>query len=42
MQRIFGFVICDDDRSDIFISGDDMGDAINGDRVIVHIDDNDK
>ena len=41
-KGFFGFVICDDENeSDIFISGDDMGDAINGDRVIVHIDDND-
>ena len=41
-KGFFGFVICDNENeSDIFISGDDMGDAINGDRVIVHIDDND-
>ena len=41
-KGFFGFVICDDENeSDIFISGDDMGDDINGDRVIVHIDDND-
>ena len=31
-KGFFGFVICDDENeSDIFISGDDMGDAINGD-----------
>lgn len=41
-KGFFGFVICDNENeSDIFISGDDMGDAINGDRVIVHMTIND-
>lgn len=37
----FGFVICDDENSeDIFIPGDDMGQALNGDRVLVKFDTN--
>lgn len=37
----FGFIICDDeDEADIFIHGDNMGDALHGDRVLVKIDKN--
>lgn len=39
----FGFLICDDsDDEDVFISGDDMANALNGDRVLVRLDKNDK
>lgn len=32
----FGFLICDDaDEEDVFISGDNMGTALNGDKVLV-------
>ncbi|MGN0108271.1 MAG: ribonuclease R, partial [Hominilimicola sp.] len=35
----FGFIICDDeDEEDVFISGDDMATALNGDKVLVRID----
>ncbi len=35
----FGFVICDDENAeDIFIAGDDMGQALSGDRVLARFD----
>lgn len=35
----FGFVISDEeDKEDVFVSGDDMGTALNGDRVLIRID----
>ncbi|MCH5210070.1 MAG: ribonuclease R [Oscillospiraceae bacterium] len=38
----FGFIICDDeDEEDIFVQGDDMMNALNGDRVLVRIDNTD-
>ncbi|MDO5398084.1 MAG: ribonuclease R [bacterium] len=37
----FGFLICDDaNEADIFIHGDNMGDALHGDHVLVKIDRN--
>ncbi len=37
----FGFVICDEeDEEDVFVSGDDMKTALNGDRVLVKIEKN--
>ena len=39
----FGFLICDDeDEEDVFVSGDDMATALNGDKVLVRIDKTDK
>ncbi len=38
-KGFFGFVICDNaEEEDIFISGDDMSDALNNDKVLVRID----
>lgn len=36
----FGFVICGEDEEDIFVAGDDMMNALNGDKVLVRIDKN--
>ncbi|MCD8180584.1 MAG: ribonuclease R, partial [Firmicutes bacterium] len=36
----FGFVICGGDEEDIFVAGDDMMNALNGDKVLVRIDKN--
>lgn len=39
----FGFLICDDkDEDDVYIYGDNMGDALHGDRVLVKIDNESK
>ncbi|MBQ8300552.1 MAG: ribonuclease R, partial [Clostridia bacterium] len=39
----FGFVISDnEDEDDVFVSGDDMGNALHGDRVLVRIDKEEK
>lgn len=38
-RGFFGFVICDNaDMDDIFIAGEDMADALSGDRVLVRMD----
>ncbi len=38
-KGFFGFLICDDAKEeDVFISGDNMGNALNGDKVLVHLD----
>lgn len=38
-KGFFGFLICDDeDEEDVFIAGDNMADALHGDRVLVRID----
>lgn len=42
-KGFFGFVICEEENeSDIFISGDDLGFAFNGDKVLVRIDNTDE
>ncbi|MCC8161256.1 MAG: ribonuclease R, partial [Oscillospiraceae bacterium] len=38
----FGFVICGEGEEDIFVAGDDMMNALNGDKVLVRIDKNNK
>lgn len=38
-KGFFGFLICDDENEpDVFIHGDDMGNALHGDKVLVRID----
>lgn len=38
-KGFFGFVVCEDeDENDIFIPGEQLGDAIDGDRVLVKLD----
>lgn len=42
-KGFFGFIVCEaENEDDIFISGDDMADALNGDRVLVSITEDEK